>query len=162
MRSVSKLPLADIRLRTDAVAMNRYGFFAYVAGVVGLALLTANTTINSTIFVYQYNGGISALGVVGWLSSSLGPLALSAFVWAIDRRFGARWLPHLIFLPSAIAIFREGTGLYYLESGMLADSMASGLALSMATVWFLFTLVVHVVAFGAFGVASLQRRVDSR
>lgn len=142
--------------------MNRHGFFAYAAAVVGIALLTASTTINSTVFVYQYNGGISAFGAMGWLISSLGPITLSAFVWMIDQRLKARWLPHLIFIPSAIAIFRVGSDLYSRESGMLADSMASGLALSTATGYFLFALVVHFVAFGALGLARLQRRTDDR
>jgi hypothetical protein len=142
--------------------MSRHGFFAYGAGVAGITLLTVSTTIDSTVFVYRYAGGISALGVIGWLISSLGPIALSILVWVTDQRIKARWLPHLIFVPSAIIIFREGVSLYYRESGILADSMASGLALLTATGYLVLALLVHIVAFAAFGIASLGRWANDR
>src|SRR4029453_10529850 len=113
--------------------MSRLGFFAYGVGVACVTLLTAEMTINSVIFVYRYADGITALGSVGWLISSFGPIALSVFTWVIARKIQARWLPHLVFIPLAVLAFKEGGALYFHESGILADSMASDFALFAAT-----------------------------
>jgi hypothetical protein len=142
--------------------MSRLGFVAYGAGVAGVTLLTADITINSMIFVYRYAGGITALGAIGWLISSFGPIALSVFTWVIAQRVQARWLPHLIFIPLAIVAFKEGGALYFHESGILADSMASDFALLAATGYFVLAVFVHIVAFAASGIPSLRRwMIDS-
>lgn len=137
--------------------MKRLGFVAYGAGIAGMTLLTAVTTINSTIFVYQYAGGITALGVIGWLIASLGPIASSAFVWVIAQRIQAGWLLHLIFIPSAIAMFGLGKSLYFREAGVLGDSMIDGFALLTATGYLMLALFIHLIAFTVSGIGSLKR-----
>lgn len=142
--------------------MNQRGFLAYGAAMVGITLLTAGATINSMVFVYQYAGGITALGALGWLLSSLGPISLSVLVWLIDQRIKARWLPHLIFIAAAILAFRTGSFLYFHEAGIFVASMASDFALLTAAGYLVLALLIHIVAFGASAIASFRLWANDR
>jgi len=145
-----------------AAAMRRRGFIAYGAGLIGITLFTAPTTINSLVFVYCIAGGITALGAVGWLIACCGPIALSALVWVLDRRIRARWLPHLVFVPAAIAVFRFGASLYFRESGVWASSMISDLAMITALGYLALALLVHIAALTAFGITGVKRWTNDR
>ena len=142
-------------------AMSRRGFIAYGAGLIGITLFTAPKTIGSTTFIYQHAGGITALGAIGWLVASCSPIALSVLVWIMDRRIRARWIPHLLFVPAAIAAFRIGAPLYFHESGVMAGSMITDFALLTGFGYLALALLVHIAALTAF-VTGAKRWTNDR
>ena len=131
---------------------------AYGVGLAGLTLISAEYTITSTVFLYRYAGGFTALGVVGWLVSTLGPVSLSLIVWLLAQRVPLRWLPHLVFIPAAIAVYRGGSTLFFHAVGVSGDSMRDGFALLTGSVFLELALIVHFVAAIASGVNSIRHR----
>lgn len=155
---MTAIALADISETSDTITMSRLGFIAYGAGVAGITLLTAQQTIDPTTYLYQnYTGEMTALAVTGWLIATLGPIALSVVVWLVAHRIKARWLLHLIFLPAAIAVFREGASLFFYAAGESGDSMMDFFALFTATGYLMLALLVHIVALAACGVTGVRR-----
>lgn len=127
--------------------MNRLGAILYGVAVGGIALLSARNSLEPAIWLFEeYAGETITLAVAGWLIATLGPLALSVGVWLMARRLKARWLLHLIFIPTAIVIARQGALLFFYGTGSSGDGMPEGFALMMAAMLLTLTLLVHAVA----------------
>ena len=139
--------------------MSRLGLFAYIAAIAGITILTATTTMTSIAFVYDYAHGITTLGVVGWLTASMGPIIFSLLICLAARSTLSRWLGHLAFVPLSIAAYRIGSTLYFEESGVLGDSMADGFALLTASGYLVLALLVHLSAIVALVGTALSRRI---
>ncbi|MGY4397240.1 hypothetical protein ACVWZA_002434 [Sphingomonas sp. UYAg733] len=143
--------------------MSRLGFVAYGSGVAGITLLTARPTLDPTMSIYEmYTGDMTTLAVTGWLIATLGPLALSVTVWLLARRVKVQWLLHLVFIPMAFTVFREGASLFFYAAGVSGDSMMDEMALLAATGYLLLALLVHTVALAVIGVTGLRRLAGVR
>lgn len=136
-------PVAAVPLSSDAVWMNRLGAIVYGAAVGGIVLLFARETLEPSIYLFQeHDGGGAALGVTGWLIATLGPLALSVCVWIAAPRLQAPWLVHLIFIPTAIVIFKGASSLFFYAAGVSGDGTLGGYAMLAASGFLLLTLLV--------------------
>ena len=136
--------------------MKRIGFLAYGASLAGITLLTAGSTVNSILFLYAYAGGFSALAVTGWLIATFCPITLSLLAWVMSGRIKARWLPHIVFIPVAMAVFGVGRSLLFDTIGVLGDSMADGFALLTGIGYLMLALLVHIAAAIALGVTNVR------
>lgn len=137
--------------------MKRLGIIAYGVSLACLTLISADYTITSTILLYQDARSCTALAVAGWLVATLGPVSLSLFVWLGAQRAKLHWLPHLLFIPAAIAVYRGGSTLFFHEVNGLSDSMRDGFALLTAIVYLELALVVHLVAAIVLGGNAFKR-----
>ncbi|WP_034157562.1 hypothetical protein [Sphingomonas sp. ERG5] len=137
--------------------MKRIGFLAYGACLAGITALTAGSTVNSILFLHDYAGVFSALAIAGWLIASLCPITLSLFAWVMSGRIKARWLPHILFIPAAIAAFGVGSSLFFDTIGVLSDSMAGGFALLTGIGYLMLALLIHLVAAIVLGVIDVRR-----
>lgn len=148
-----------MRIRADAVAMKRSGYIAYGIAVAAITLLTADATISALAVAHDVAERVTALAVVGWLAASFVPISLSVLIWIADRRVESHWdwLPHLLFIPTAIAVVRLGSSLYLEETGLLPDSMMTDFTLLTAASYVSLALVVHFIAFVAAVVRATHR-----
>jgi len=137
--------------------MKRFGFLAYGASLAGITLLTAGYTFNSILFLYDYASRVSALAVIGWLIATFCPITLSWLAWVMSGRIKARWLPHIVFIPVAMAVFGVGSSLLFDTIGVLGDSMADGFALLTGSGYLMLALLVHLTAIIALGVTNVRR-----
>ena len=136
--------------------MKRIGFLAYGTSLAGITLLTAGSTVNSILFLNDYATGFSPLAVAGWLIATLSPIILSLFAWMMSGRIKARWLPHIVFIPVAMAVFSAGRSLLFDTIGVLGDSMADGFALLTGIGYLMLALLVHFAAAIALGVTDVR------
>lgn len=141
--------------------MKRRGFVAYGIAVGGVTLLTADATITALAIAYDVAEKVTALAIAGWLAASFIPISSSALIWIMDKRVEPRWrwLPHLLFIPGAIAVVRLGSSLYLHETGLLPDSMMTEFTLFAATAYVSLALVVHLGGCVA-AVARATRKSD--
>jgi len=141
--------------------MKRRGFVAYGIAVAGVTLLTADATITALAVAYDVAEKVTALAIAGWLAASFIPISLSALIWMMGRQVEPRWrwLPHLLFIPAAIAVVRLGSSLYLRETGLMPDSMMTDFTLMAATGYLLLALIVHLGAFVA-AVARATHKPD--
>ncbi|MDB5703226.1 MAG: hypothetical protein JWN66_342 [Sphingomonas bacterium] len=132
--------------------MNRIGAILYGVAIGGIALLFARGSFVSGIWLFEKHAARdAALGVTGWLIATFGPVTLSVGVLLVARRLKARWLAHLIFLPAAIVICREGGYLFFYGAGVSGEGSPEDFALLLAAMFLLLTLVVHTAALVAEG-----------
>ncbi|NIJ21563.1 hypothetical protein FHS95_003266 [Sphingomonas naasensis] len=119
--------------------------------MAGITLLTADATLSSLAVAYDVAEKVTASAIAAWLAASFIPISSSALIWMMERRVDPRWrwLPHLLFIPAAIAVVRVGSSVYLRETGLLPDSMMTDFTLLAATGYLLLALVVHLGAFVA-------------
>jgi len=91
------------------------------------------------------------------LIATLCPITLSLFAWAVSGRIKARWLPHIVFILTAIAVFRVGRSLFFDTIGVFGDSMADGFALLAGIGYLMLALLVHLAAAIVFGLTDVRR-----
>lgn len=141
--------------------MNRTGFLAYGISMVAVALLVAQGTANSLLFLYEYRGGFGPLAVASWLVATVGPIILSVLAWVISGRIGIRlrWLPHLLFIPAAYFTVRAGASMFFDSMDVLGDSMADGMSMLVAAICSMLAMLVHFVAALVFGAISIRNLV---
>lgn len=141
---------------SDPIRMNRVGIVAYGAAITCVALLAAHEAIHPSFYLYENRtAGEIALGVSGWLLATLGPLAMSMLVWRSSRRVNARWLPHLLFFPFAVATYDAGASILYFAAVVPDGDSVDGYTLVPAVCFLVLTLMVHATALVAFGVAKI-------
>ncbi|RJF93469.1 hypothetical protein D3876_03860 [Sphingomonas cavernae] len=141
--------------------MSRLGAIMYAAAIGGIALLFARETLEPSIYLYQESAGYkSALGVVGWLIATVGPVALSVLVWLLVQRLTPRWLVHLAFIPMALVLFRAGSSLFFHASGMTAEVTLGGYAMLAASAFLPLTLLVHTTALVVEGYRAVGHRAN--
>jgi hypothetical protein len=80
--------------------------------------------------------------------------------WLVVRRLKARWLVHLLFIPAAIVICREGEILFSYGVGAPGENSAEEYALLMAVMYLLLTLLVHAAAFVVEGYKQVTHRAN--
>lgn len=154
--------IADSLGFNDAARMKRLGKIAYCVAIIGVALLTARETIEPMEYLYkERNGNMAAVGVTGWLISTLGPIALSVGVWLLAGRFRTRWPLHLMFIPLAIIAYKGGAYVladaYDFEFGI---HMMNDFTLYTATALLLVALLTHVVALVAEAYQIVRQRTS--
>ncbi|WP_034160287.1 hypothetical protein [Sphingomonas sp. ERG5] len=143
--------------------MNRLVAILYSIAIAGIALLFGRMALDGCIYLYEENaGGQVALAVTGWLISTLGPIALSVCVWLMVRRLKARWLVHLIFIPTSFVTFRDGASLFFYGAGVSGENSPEGYALLMASAFMLLTLLVHAAALIVEAYKKVMHRSPSR
>lgn len=139
-------------------AMNRAGSVAYGAAVIALIVLTSQEMNNSTLFLYDWlTPPMFALGIIGWVIATFGPLTLSVFIWALVKRVHAKWAPHLLFIPFAIALFRGGVRLLGYATDW-SDSMGVGMFMILAALLLCLTVLVHAASLIVELVKMFRRR----
>jgi hypothetical protein len=126
--------------------MEGLGFAAYGAGVAGAALFAGPFAIDTISFHAKPEVNSVQLWSL-WLAATLGPLALSAIAWTTAGKFTSRWLPHLIFIPVAIIVFRQCVSLFLRVSGLMIHDGPAGDASALGGLYLLLALVVHLSAF---------------
>jgi hypothetical protein len=140
-------PVARTPLSGDPVRVNRLGAIIYGGAIGAIALLFGRMALDGCVYLYEeVAGGQVALAVTGWLISTLGPIALSVCVWLVARRLKARWLVHLVFIPTSVVIFREGASLFFYGARVSGENSPEGYALLMASAFMLLTVLVHTAA----------------
>jgi len=132
--------------------MNRFDKFA-LAIAAAATLLCARETMNSGIFyveAYSLTRAASAIGILGWILASYGPIALAALPWRWSKRCRLDWVLHLLFLPGAILIFWAGNFLMLHVIGApdfdasIGGPVILGILLLLAAVGgYLFAAIVH-------------------
>jgi hypothetical protein len=133
----------------------------YGVAIGVITLLLARESLDGSMWLFQENHPPNAaLGVTGLLISTFGPLALSVGVWLVTRRLKARWLAHLIFIPAAIVICREGMSLFFYGVGASGDGSPEGYATLLAVMYLLLTLVVHATALIVEGYKKVRQRAN--
>lgn len=143
--------------------MNRIGAIMYGAAIGGIALLSARGSFVSGTWLFQeHRARDAALGVTGWLISSFGPIALSLCVWLVAPHLKDRWLAHLLFLPAAIVICREGGYLFFYGAGVSGEGSPEGFALLLAIKLLFLTLLVHTAALIAEGYKKVAHLANGR
>lgn len=130
--------------------MNRLSPIIYGLAIVGIALLFARDSVVPSIYLYQQHAeGRGALAITGWLTATLGPIALSIGIWLAILRLKTRWLAHLLFVPVVITIFRGGGSLFLYGVGASGSNSPEGFSLLMASALLFLAIVVHAVGFCA-------------
>lgn len=142
--------------------MNRAGSVAYGVAVIALILLTGQDMNNSTLFLYDsLTPPMFALAIVGWAIATFGPVTLSVCIWGLVKRVRARWVPHLLFIPCAIAFFRGGATLLDYASDW-GDSMGVGMFMILAAALLCLTMLVHAASLIVELVGMFRRRAGLR
>lgn len=127
--------------------MNRVCAVIYAVAVALVVLLFARETYEPIEYLYEeHTGFVTPMSVSGWLIAILGPLFLSICVWLSIHRLHHRWLAHLIFLPVAMVMVREGGNLFFYGASVSGDNSPEGYALMIAIGFLLLTLLVHSAA----------------
>ena len=140
--------------------MNRLGILAYSTAVAGIAVLTAREAIEPSAYLYgRHSSNVVALGVIGWFISTLAPLALSMVAWFLSSRKKPKWLWHVLFIPSAIALYNVGASLLFFAAGVPDGDSIEGYTLIMAFGLLCLTLLVHGTAALWFAVAGHRASV---
>lgn len=112
-----------------------------------ITLLFARESLDIATWLFQeHRPRSTALAVNGLPLSTLGPIMLSVCVWLMARRLKIRWLGHLIFIPAAIVVFKQGADLFFYGAGAAGDYSVEGYALLLATMLLLLTLLGHTTA----------------
>ncbi len=139
--------------------MNRLGAILYGLTAAAIVLLFARESLEPAIWLFQEHAGDTvALAVTGWLTTTFGPIALSICVWLAARRLKAQWLLHLIFIPAAIILFRQGSRLFFYGAKASGDNSPEGYALFMAAAFLLLMILAHTAAIVAQGYRMITQR----
>lgn len=139
--------------------MNRLGAIVYGLALGAVVLLFARESLEPAIWLFEeYAGDTVALAVAGWLIATLGPIALSMCLWLVEGRLKARWLLHLILIPTAIMMFRQGSLLFFYGANASGEGSPEGYALLMATAFLPLTLLAHTAALVVQGYRTLTHR----
>lgn len=142
--------------------MSRTAFLVYAGVVALIALLTGRMAIISGMDVIEGRAPqAQALASAGLAIATLGPLALSATIWLGQRRFKAGWLLHILFIPCAIILFNAGSSMLLGAANVPDDNSAEGYALGTGILLLALTILIHVGALVARGIAAADRW-DSR
>ncbi len=141
--------------------MNRLGAILYGVAVVSITLLLARESLEPSVYLFkEHHAHNIALGVTGLLISTFGPVTLSVCIWLMARRLKARWLVHLIFIPTAIVICREGASLFFDGAGVSGENSPEGHSLFAAGAFLFLTLLVHAAALIVEGYKKIMYRAN--
>lgn len=99
--------------------LNHFEVFALVAAVVTswLCLRAALDASEAYQIARPLTAGMQTLGLLGWAVATFGPMGLAVGFWRLSKRFRARWVIHLLFLPCAIALLQAGAELMLFAIG---------------------------------------------
>ena len=139
--------------------MKGLGFAAYGAGVAVATLFAAPVAVDTINYHVRPEMNSAALWAL-WLVATLGPLTLSVLVWATDKKFTLRWLPHLAFVPVAIVLWQQSMSLFLRASGLWIHDGPAGDASLPGTLYLLLTLLVHLGAFGMAAIAAMKSQAN--
>jgi uncharacterized membrane protein len=142
--------------------MNRVGAVIYGMAAGVIALLFARKSLEPALYLFRDGHAHDvALGMTGWLVSTLGPIALSVCVLLIARRLKAPWLLHLLFIPAAIAIGKGGGYLFFYGAGVSGENSPEGYALLTAIMLLILTLAVHIAMLVVEGFKTIRHRASA-
>jgi Mg/Co/Ni transporter MgtE len=133
--------------------LNRFDVFALAAAVVTswLCLRAALDASEAYRMARPLTAEMQTLGLLGWAIATFGPMGLAVGFWRLSKRFRARWVIHLLFLPCAIALLLAGAELMLFVIGHRDfDDTLGGPVLQAALM-----LVLAVAAYFAAVVSSL-------
>jgi ABC-type amino acid transport system permease subunit len=126
-----------------------------------ILLLLARETLDAVLHLFQdYQTRSVALGVSGLLISTFGPIVLSVGVWMKIGKLKARWLAHLVFIPSSILLFIAGWTLFFYGADIRGDNLPGGYSLLVAWAFLLMTLLVHTAWFIGEAYRSIKSRAN--
>lgn len=119
----------------------------YAAAAVCVALPFAHQTIGAGLALWERATGFSgAVWIVLWLATTFGPLALSVAILRKVGNQGARWLPHFLFIPSSVILYKVGASTFANETGVNAASAIGGSAMLVANALLSLTILVHLIS----------------
>ena len=154
-------PIADVPAFSDIGWMSRVGAILYGLAAAAIILLFARESLEPAIWLFEERAGDTvALAIAGWLIATFGPIALSMCVWFVARRLKAQWLFHLISIPAAIILFRQGTLLFFYGAKASGDNSPEGYALFMAAAFLPLMILAHTAAVIVQGYRTITQRAN--
>jgi hypothetical protein len=119
------------------------------------AWFAADLYFNSTF--HPLSGAMQALGVVGWLLATFGPVGVAVIFWRLAKR-GRKWLLlHVFFLPCAIALFVTGQRIMLLVIGDPDFDATLGGPVLQAFALFVFSVAAYFAALAWKGISDAFR-----
>ena len=127
--------------------MSRSGILVYIIVIAGIVALTAHQVSEAGAYlVVTHSSKVVALGVVGWSTATFGPLTLSIFAWLQSQRKKPKWLWHVLFIPSAIVLYKVGASILFFAADVPDGDSIEGYTLIIAFGLLGLTLLVHGIA----------------
>lgn len=99
--------------------LNRMDVFGLLAVGVSTFLFAGGAINAASLYasVLPMSAGDIALGLLGWLVATFGPMMLAVAFWRWAAAIRKAWTLHLLMLPLALALMKLGTSLMLAVTG---------------------------------------------